>query len=66
MVNKTIHFLKYGMLGGLLGGMAEVFVNLDEPSFLAMPLAVWAGIGAIVGMLYSIVIEKWFNETYHD
>ena len=66
MISKIIHFMKYGMIGGLLGGMLEVFVNLDEPSFLGMALAIWAGVGAVIGMLYSIVIEKWFNETYHD
>ena len=64
VISKFIHFVKYGFFGFLAGGIIETLINAESPTFLLIPFLKWAGMGAV--MLYSIVIEKWFNEKYHD
>jgi hypothetical protein len=66
MASKIIHLIKYGFFGFLAGGVLETLVNAESPVFLLIPFLKWAGVGAIIGMLYSVIIEKWFNEKYHD
>ncbi|HTB31681.1 MAG TPA: hypothetical protein VK808_06625 [Bacteroidia bacterium] len=66
MLSKITHFIRYGVLGALAGGTLKIIGNWENPDFPLIPLLVWGAVGAVVGILYSMMIEKWFNETYHD
>lgn len=66
MISKLTHLLKYGFIGFLLGACLYIFVNRNEAIYSVSPLFIWAGIGALVGFIYSIAMERWFNGVYHD
>ncbi len=66
MVSKIVHVIKYGIIGCLIGGAIKIFIEWDNHSVEFKPLAIWIGVGALAGILASIVMEKWFNETFHD
>lgn len=66
MVSKIVHVFKYGLLGSIIGGAIKIFIEWDNHLIEFKPIAIWIGVGALAGLLVSVVMEKWFNETYHD
>lgn len=66
MVSKFVHFLKYGILGALIGGMIKTFTEWDNHFVEVKPLIIWCSVGALGGILVSVIMEKWFNGTFHD
>jgi hypothetical protein len=66
MISKITHIIKYGIIGGLAGAIIKTLANIENPVFPMTSVLIWTAAGVIIGILYSFVIEKWFNETYHD
>ncbi len=66
MLSKITHLFKYGIIGALAGGALKILINYESPNISVMPLLIWVGSGAGVAMLFSLIVERYFNETYHD
>jgi hypothetical protein len=66
MISKIVHLIKYGTIGCLAGGLIKFLSCINDVGPTTMALLIWAGGGMLLGLLYALMIEKWFNEIYHD